>query len=936
MTDTKGSWTRLSFSPSTGRLSVQGDPFAVLGRTSEELTSSRDPLAVLPDSVARVLIEGDELVRDQENSLVIIPGDVKRYSTVTVIKERAPEHDLVTDLASGVASFSADGKVLSWTRRMSVLFGPRERDVKGRKAEEVLPAPVLYNWASVLSSVHMGHEVKIEFRPSGDKKIEGVLSRGGPGVIGLFFDSTENYNTTRRLRALNRLNQAYIQSTETGLILLDSRLRILLSNSAFEKMNGHKGSLIGLQLLEVLPDESYKWVHDASERLLGEEKSEQSAIVPFRTTLGGYLSIRHTIRAIRNEMNQAVNFVCLFEDKSELNLLRKEVETLRRCLAGIDSITEGIWDSEVNGICGKVQEITGSSAVLSYTWDPSENLRLQESYGSWPTGLRRDEPGDLGFPAFVWRGNDSHILEGSELGNLTGSFTRCVILPMGTGIHNKGFMLLCNPSDSGCEKVVVNLVTSLMRLKTKSITRGEVPQRDRASKLEDAIAALILGSIPTPAALFRRNGIMEYGNAPMERLTGLRTSEFLKEDLSGLIDPGGNGFTLESLSSADIPGGREGKLIWRAKRRDGSETDLFRWNVAIVENSGIFNNDYGFLVTAFPVELSYESSTGTDSGSIPVDTIRTLIAIITLQNESEVISRAAELCLENSTAGAIEFQINGETTASFSKGAVDPESTSWCAGPSLLLGGREYGTRISHGVNVVLLESVCEILSSLRGTLLMKASVAGRSEDLDSDISGLVSYLESFCLESVRQTRAVLSILQPTDTFTAFARTILYSGETASGAVELLRTALKVSRENFRIVNLDRFLSGFHSSFTKRGMRPPMLSIEGKLPEVLMIPDTVLQGVSMLFQRRSPECVASFSAYLLDDGGEVNAVLTITGAGDPFGQEDLNRGLRNLHDGKLDSFAELAVIAGIIEASGCRILRFDQDGLHLMFSLPPR
>ncbi len=934
MTETTSSWTRLSFSPSTGRLAVEGDPYAVLGRTSEELTGSRDPLAVLPATVARVLIEGDELVRDHENSLVIIPGDIKRFNTVTVIKERAAEYDLVMDLASGVASFSPDGKVLSWNRRMSVLFGPRERDVKGRKAEEVLPAPVLYNWTSVLSSVHMGHEVKIEFRPSGDKKIEGILSRGGPGVIGLFFDSTENYSTTKRLRALNRLNQAYIQSTETGLILLDSRLRVLLSNSAFERISGQKGSLIGLQLLDVLPDESYRWVHEASERLLGEENSEQTAMVPFKTGSGSELSIRHTIRAVRNEMNQAVNFVCLFEDRSELTFLRGEVDSLRHCLSGIESITDGMSDSESNGICGKIQEITGSTAVLRFTWDPSENLRLQESFGSWPSGLRREEPGELGFPAFVWRGDDFHIVEGSELGNLAGCFSRCVVMPLGKGVYNKGFILLCNPSDAGCDKVVINLVTSLMRLKTKTFSRSDVPSRDRASRMEEALITLILGNIPVPAALFRRNGAMEYGNAPMEKLTGLRTSDFQKEDLPGLIDPGRNGLTLDSLASVDLPGEGSDQMIWRARRRDGSETGLFSWNVAIVEDSRIFQSDYGFIVTAFPVDLDDETANGTSPGSIPVETIRALMGIITLQNESEILRRAAELCLDNSVSGTIEFQRNGETIVSFNKRGTDSVNTPWYAGPSLLLGGREFGTRITHGINVPLLESVCEILSSLRGTRIMKTAIADRSGRLEGDVRNLVSYLENFCLESVRQTSAVLSILEPADTFTGFARTMLYSGETASGATELLKTALSVSRENFRTVILDRFLSGFHSSFTKRGMRPPLLSIEDRLPEVMIIPAVILQTVSILCRSRASESVVSLSAYAIERDGEIDAVLKITGLGDSFDHDDLDLGKRNLAEGLFDSFAELAVITGILEASGCRIHSFDKDGVHLVFDRP--
>lgn len=509
-------------------------------------------------------------------------------------------------------------------------------------------------------------------------------------------------------------------------------------------------------------------------------------------------------------------------------------------------------------------------------------------------------------------------------------------MPLGKGVYNKGFILLCNPSDAGCDKVVINLVTSLMRLKTKTLSRKESPSRDRASRMEEAAVTLILGNIPVPAALFRRNGVMEYGNAPMEKVTGLRTSEFLKEDLTGLIDPDCNGLTLDSLASVDLPGEGGAKMIWRARRRDGGETGLYSWNVAIVEDSGIFQSDYGFLVTAFPVELDNETAHGTSPGSIPVETIRALIGIIALQNENEILRTAAELCLDNSISGTIEFQRNGETIVSFNKRGTDPVNTSWYAGPSLLLGGREFGTRTTHGVNVPLLESVCEILSSLRGTRIMKTALTERSGRLEGDIRNLASYLENFCLESVRQTSAILGILEPTDTFTGFARTLLYSGETASGATELLKTALSVSRENFRIVTLDRFLSGFHSSFTKRGMRPPLLSIEDRLPEVMIIPAVILQTVSILCRSRSSESVVSLSAYAIERDGETDAVLRVAGLGDSFDHDDLDRGMKNLAEGLFDSFAELAVITGILEASGCRIHSFDDDGVHLVFARPAR
>lgn len=935
MTENSSSWTRLSFSPSTGRISVEGDVYSVLGIGAEDIADSRDPLSVLPGSVARSLIEGEGISRDGELSLVIIPGDTRHANSVTIIRERTPEFDIVADIASGVASFGPDGTILSWNKRMSFLFGPGERDVKGRKAEDVLPAPVLYNWTSVLSSVYMGHEVKIEFRPSGDKKVEGILSRGGPGVIGLFFDSTENYNTGKRLRALNRLNQAYIQSTETGLILLDSRLRILLSNSSFALICGEKGSLIGLQLRDVLPEESYRWVHDASERLFGEERSEQTAVVPFRRSNGEQLVIKHTLRAVLNEMNQAVNFVCLFEDRTAITNLRQEADNLRKSLTGIAGITDGMINSGGNGLCERIQDITGSSAVARYMFNPSETLELKESHGSWPSGVRRDEPGDLGFPAYVWRGDDVFRIEGSELGYLSGHFRKCIILPLGRGVLNKGFVLLCDPSEAGSDQAVLDLVVALIQLRSKTLSANEVTSRERSSSREEAVQTHLLGNIPFPVAIFRRSGELQYLNGAMEELTGLNHQLFNNMDLAALIDPEGHGHTLDSLASAEIsPTGTE-SMIWRVVRRDGSQSGLYQWNVSIVEDPWIFKGDYGFLVTALPT-AEYQKPAGISApGSMPVEMLRSFIGIVTLQSDSEIFRAVSDLCLENSSSGIIEFHRNGETVASFSKNGRDSASAGWNTGPLLLLGGREFETRVTSGINIALLEPICETISSLRGTLIMKPAFSDPAIALAGDVQNLVGYLENFCVESVRQTSAVLNLVESTDTFSGFARTILYSGETAARAAELLKAAISVSRENFRIVSLERFLSGFHSSFTERGLRPPSLSIEDRLPEVMIIPRTVLQAVSILCQSRSCDTVVTFSASSLERDGEIIASLTISGLAEAFTREDIDEGIKNLADGVFDSSAEIAFIVQILSASGCRINMLKENSFSLVFSPAP-
>jgi PAS domain S-box-containing protein len=919
-------WARLSFSPSTGELTVDGDLFAVLGINADELTRSSDPFSLLPDSVARGLIEGNEIIRDQKLSLVIIPGEVGYCNTVTLISEKPADFDLVSDMAGGVVGLSPDGIILRWNKRMTYLFGPMERDVMGRNASDILPAPVLYNWASVISSAHLGHEVRVEFIPSGEKRVEGILSRGGPGVIGLFRDSTESYSSDKRLRALNRLNQAYLQSTGTGLLLLDSRLRILVSNSGFSRISGHNESLIGLQLHDVLPEESYRWTHDASEHLCAEESAEQSGIISCINHDGKKVTLRQTLRAVRNEANQAVNFVCLFEDETDLTLFREEVDHLKKSLLSVSRMSLGILETASgtkDSFCEDLLRITRSRAVAQYAYDSHETMKLKGSAGAWPGEFPPEETGKYGFPAYVWGGDRLYRISSVELGILSGQFKSCIVLPTGEGISNRGYLILAESALGDSDSVILNAVSSLAKLQCDISEERRI--RSFAEKLfenSEKFTDTLLNGIPLPVAIVRKDGRIEHWNRVMEQVCGVRASEVGEADLKKLIDPDDSGLTLDAMASGPWAGPGGISAEWPVKRLDGSESSVYRWHVSIIESPSGLYRDSAFLISGFPSGRGSsnmdEEETACGKKQMFLEDLKEMLSAPSPMETLRVLSRA---CFRLGGGGIMQFHSEGKLIASFPEGTVNGSHHHWNILTSVILMGREYDIRASGIMDPGIVNSLVDMLSSRN---CRESEVSPITEAADLEIkaysSCLTGYLERNSSYSIEQTSALLHVVDKTDPLAGFARTMLYSQETARRAAHILKLSMMISKTDFRVVCLDRFLSGLHSIFAERGQRPPALSFSDKLPDVLIVPEVVLRCLSILGELSMPDGVVFFTARNNEENSETGVHLILSGLDEPLADMPREDIIAGIESGKFDTGIEAGLIFKLLEAAGCTLI----------------
>ncbi len=931
------SWTRLAFAPSSGEIQVDGDLFAVLGINADKLTHSTDPFSMLPDSVARGLIEGKKIIRDEELSLVIIPGHSGSNNTVTLIAEQTANFDLVDDMAGGVVGFAPDGTILQWNRRMTHLFGPREKDVKGRNASEILPNPVLYDWNSVISSAHLGHEVRVEFKPSGERRVEGVLSRGGPGVIGLFRDSTENYKISKRLRALNRLNQAYLQSTGTGLLLLDSRLRVLLSNSGFARIMGHRGSLIGLQLHDFLAEASYKWVHDASEHLFAEEGTEQSGIVSFTSQEGRPVTLRQTLRVVRNETNQALNFVCLFEDETDLTLLRDEVDHFKKNLLGISRISAEILKTgfdEAGSICEEILRVTGSKAIAQFSYDSYETIKLSGRAGNWPMGFPGNELGELGFPAFVWGGDKQYKITAAEMGKLSRHFKSCTILPVGIGVSNQGYIILAESTLSDSDSGLLDTVSSLVKIQNDIIK--ERLARSTAEKHMDfnkGFAESLLDGIPLPIAIIRMDGRVDHWNRAMELVCGVAASQVDIEDVNNLIDPDRSGFTLDSLASGSSLGENSLSTEWAARRKDGSKSSVHRWNVSIVDTSAGFYGEPVFLISGVPVDNSSFLFEHGESGSLHTKILlENITELLSAKAHIDILRALSNICFAIGGSGVLEFSSGGEHIATFPLESDRGEHSPLSFRSSRCIRGREYHIRATGAISQEILDSVIGILAD-GGSNGLETNC--RPEAINKEIGEysavLASYLERFSSDAIEQNNAIMHVVDKTDPLAGFARTMLYSNETASRVTHLLKLLIQIRQNDFTEEYPERFLTRLHRIFAEKGLRPPSLSLAEKMPSVLIMPEILLQCFALLCQLALLDGVVSFKAWRSNSNKEPGIYLVLHGLNEPFQTFTREEIRQQLESGTFNSETEAAVIFRILEAAGCSL--FSINGGELTFLL---
>ena len=610
------SWVRLVFRPLEGFVLAAGDCQGLLGVKGRALLDSPDPLPLLPEFMRDMLLNGDPdqpaLLRSESVTGTANPTDAGLEILLFQSSGwRGDDPALLEDLASGVAGVDLKGVVRIWNRTMENIFHIPRDYALGKRLEDLLRPPLLYSWDTVISRTLQGRQMKVECRPGQDRRVEARFSQTASGAVGTFLDTTESYLTEKRLRTNRKMNQAYFQSISSGLVLFGADYRILVSNRAFGSLFGASESLIGMPLYEVLPEESFRLMEEASSDLFDGKVREDSdlGVVEYKRPDGGSAVVRQHIKPLVSEEGRVTYCVGILEDitprigaERELDHFRKRMESSGDLVSASREKSVGrVAESYANALLG----LLGSGAAALYLYDPYSKTNLAGSAGEWASPLPEDFA-DLELPSGIWTSDEGILLTGDEVGEGCWHRGCCLVFPIGEGSSTSGFLLAAfDQEDVGRDVFELGgLAARLIYLRLQTLR--ERSERERLEYLVDRHGSFLLAlseELSIPFALFGGDLKVLAWNSPMTHATGLsmdRATANPQNAVDILFEPaGGLGEVRKRMgggTETDVP------MIWSLEG-DGEEA-VYAWNVALLESPVGVNVEQVMAVSGVPVKDS--------------------------------------------------------------------------------------------------------------------------------------------------------------------------------------------------------------------------------------------------------------------------------------------------------------------------------------------
>lgn len=709
-------WARLVFRPGTGILEAQGDCERVFGAPEKSLLDSREPLKIIPARLASVFSSGipesPTLISFGSLTGVVVPlkdsAEAVLQAEVILFEiegQVSPSAFPTDDLGAGILGLDRTGIIRLWNSTMSEMFSLPGDNPLGRSIESVLPPPVLQSWSGVVASVLEGRQVRVEMRPSKNKRIEGTFRAGGAGIVGTLFDTSEGFVIEQRLRNARRMNQAYLQTVRAGIVLFDQDYRLLLVNRAFVAMFKLHEGLEGMPLYELVPRESFTELEKLSRMLFDGEQEVPSVTVTYSDQDGVRRAIHQTFRPVRSEDEESFMVVGVFDDVTEQLQASLEADRRRARQEEMAALTAAISSSRLPADAARLAEracsALSASAAALYLFEPYSTTKLAGCSGSW-SGALPDDFSDLRLPPSVWNISPC-MLAGPELGILRGRVDCCCVFPMGQGSANRGFLVagFDSPERARDSLHAGSMASDLIRLRLES--SGMSSQLERLTYMlekqrrffRDAISML-----DTPVAVFGEDWRVMHWNRAMENLTGC-PSETAKKRSSMVIDmlfgPVGGVASARRIARRGLSGGAPAS--WEIRRVDGSVFTT-SWRMARIDSA---EGDVVESVTLL-AGVPEPPGSGSDSDTLSNEGFdflgRSLIRLVSARSAAQLAEALALAASGMSKGGGAVVEItspDGAVRARHSLGS-DEDTGGWSSF-TIQRGPEQYGSLMVDGVS---------------------------------------------------------------------------------------------------------------------------------------------------------------------------------------------------------------------------------------------
>ncbi len=678
------SWIRFQYG-SDGLISnLEGSCESLLGISTEELLERKIPVEVLPpflsDPLESDFPEEPKWIGDgfSLEGILIPQGDhidvvLFRAGTAGI----AGGSSVLADLNAGVAGIDPKGVVRIWNSGMEKIFSIPGQFALGKKLEDVLSSPLLYSWKTVIETVYKGRESAIQCVPEVNRRVTATFRRGGPGVIGTFFDTTESYITEKRLRTNRRMNQAYFQTIRTGLVLFSEDYRILASNRFFGVLFGVSENLVGMPLYEILPEKSFSGIENLAGELFGGKREVFPPVsIRYRSPDGSNRVIRQIFRSLKPSEHEIPYVVGIFEELTRTVEAEENLEKTRDQITAVSELVKCLENNPVpvsgDMISAILHRCLCARATAVYVYDPYSTITLIGSHGGWGEGVPTDDFSELGLPSSVWTTLPGSLLMEHEMGRLQDKFNNCFVIPIGKGSETVGFIIAVDVPATQVEDLYVlgGMVSFFLQLSLeRSRERSEREQFQFLRSKDQRFLESLLSSIDTPVAVFTEDWRVLHWNDAMEVVTGfslptaINHPELVTEKLFAAV---GGTSGARTLARSDSSG-----QIWETE--DGGKSSV-AWRIKRTESVG-----QGPFTSAYMlIGLDASDRTGLRRTRMEVARLEALgegiAGLLSAASFDQIADITSHVFLIASGAHEVEVTLTGKASSSASHESEDVES----------------------------------------------------------------------------------------------------------------------------------------------------------------------------------------------------------------------------------------------------------------------